>query len=78
MMNSQKKRARGQNRLSEKALTFFEFLEEKEINGVLKKFYKCKLNKCVAQVNGSNPHNLVSHLMHVHREQYDEIAGKKR
>lgn len=75
-MHSPRKRARCETALSDKALKYFDPLEEKEVNGVLKKFYKCK--ECNNQINGSKTHNLVVHLLHKHNEIHDEISGKKK
>lgn len=56
---------------SDKYMNYFEFLHEKEINGVKKLFYNCTV--CSVTVNGTKKHNLFIHIQHVHHELYNEI-----
>lgn len=57
-------------------MKYFEFLkEEEEVEGTKKKWYKC--NICLVTRNGTRPSNLLSHIQHKHKDQYNEITGEK-
>lgn len=53
-----------------RALAFFDEVGIREEDGVAKKFYDCQL--CRREIVGSNPSNLVSHLLHKHKETYSQ------
>lgn len=56
-----------------KAQFFFDEGCTREENGVPKQYYICQL--CSKEVVGTNPTNLASHLLHIHREVYNEHIG---
>lgn len=73
-MDSPRKRARKENTLSAKASVYYDPLGEKQVDGVAKIFYKCKL--CSSEINGHKQYNLVHHLHCKHPDEYKEIDGR--
>lgn len=76
MQSPSRKRVRDENSLTQKAKKFFEELGVKHVKGHPKIFYKCK--ECSADINGSKPYNLVSHLNTVHPGIHQSIAEKQK
>lgn len=76
-MNS-RKRKRDENSTIAKALQYFKFFREEQIDGTKKIMYTCNLCDSNANpLNGTKPHNLVSHLQRIHPNKFELIDEKK-
>lgn len=50
---------------------YFEFKEEREIDGVLKQFFTC--NICKKEINATNNYGKTSHLQNLHKDVYAKL-----